>query len=228
MGDSVGVVLENDWDELLAPEFAKDYYKTLRRFLIEEYRTATVYPDMYHIFEALKRTSYADTRVVLLGQDPYHGQGQAHGLAFSVPKGVSKPPSLQNIFKELNRDLAVEIPAHGCLEGWTEQGVLLLNTTLTVREGQAASHRGRGWETFTDTILMRLNEKKTPLVFFLWGRHAQSKEPLITNRRHLVLKTVHPSPLSAHRGFFGCAHFSKANRFFMDLGQEPIDWQVGP
>ena len=224
----MGVAFENDWDELLAPEFAKDYYKTLRRFLIEEYRTATVYPDMYHIFEALKRTSYADTRVVLLGQDPYHGQGQAHGLAFSVPRGVPKPPSLQNIFRELNRDLAVEIPAHGCLECWTEQGILLLNTTLTVRDGQAASHRGRGWETFTDTILTRLNEKETPLVFLLWGRHAQSKAPLITNKRHLVLETVHPSPLSAHRGFFGCSHFSKANRFFMDLGQEPIDWQVGP
>ncbi|HBN95408.1 MAG TPA: uracil-DNA glycosylase [Firmicutes bacterium] len=224
----MAVVLENDWDELLAPEFEKDYYKMLRRFLIQEYRTTTVYPDMYHIFEALKRTSFAETRVVLLGQDPYHGKGQAHGLAFSVQRGVPKPPSLQNIFKELSRDLALEIPGHGCLESWADQGILLLNTTLTVRDGQAGSHRGRGWETFTDTVLARLNEKETPLVFLLWGRHAQSKEPLIINKRHLVLKTVHPSPLSAHRGFFGCSHFSKVNEFFRELGQEPVNWQVQP
>lgn len=224
----MAVELGNDWDKLLGPEFEKDYYLNLRRFLIHEYRSATVYPDMYSIFEALKRTSFAATRVVLLGQDPYHGRGQAHGLAFSVPRGVPQPPSLQNIFKELSRDLGLPIPSHGCLESWADQGVLLLNTTLTVREGQAGSHRGQGWEIFTDRVLEHLNEKETPLVFLLWGRHAQSKEALITNRRHLVLKTVHPSPLSAHRGFFGCAHFSKTNSFLLKSGQEPVDWQVGP
>lgn len=222
----MAVDLGNDWDPILAPEFEKDYYKTLRSFLIQEYRSSTVYPDMYHIFEALKRTSYAQTKVVLLGQDPYHGPGQAHGLAFSVRRGVPKPPSLQNMFKELHRDLGLEIPDHGCLESWADQGVLLLNTTLTVRQGQAASHQGKGWETFTDAVLARLVEKQTPLVFLLWGRHAQSKEALISNKRHLVLKTVHPSPLSAHRGFFGCGHFSKANAFLTKSGQEPIDWRV--
>ncbi|HHT67976.1 MAG TPA: uracil-DNA glycosylase [Firmicutes bacterium] len=222
----MAVDLGNDWDPILAPEFEKDYYKTLRSFLIQEYRNSTVYPDMYHIFEALKRTSYAQTKVVLLGQDPYHGPGQAHGLAFSVRRGVPKPPSLQNMFKELHRDLGIEIPDHGCLESWADQGVLLLNTTLTVRQGQAASHQGKGWETFTDAVLARLVEKQTPLVFLLWGRHAQSKEALISNKRHLVLKTVHPSPLSAHRGFFGCGHFSKANAFLTKSGQEPIDWRV--
>jgi uracil-DNA glycosylase len=222
----MAVDLGNDWDPILAPEFEKDYYKTLRSFLIQEYRNSTVYPDMYHIFEALKRTSYAQTKVVLLGQDPYHGPGQAHGLAFSVRRGVPKPPSLQNMFKELHRDLGIEIPDHGCLESWADQGVLLLNNTQTVRQGQAASHQGKGWETFTDAVLARLVEKQTPLVFLLWGRHAQSKEALISNKRHLVLKTVHPSPLSAHRGFFGCGHFSKANAFLTKSGQEPIDWRV--
>lgn len=222
----MAVDLGNDWDPILAPEFEKDYYKTLRSFLIQEYRNSTVYPDMYHIFEALKRTSYAQTKVVLLGQDPYHGPGQAHGLAFSVRRGVPKPPSLQNMFKELHRELGIEIPDHGCLESWADQGVLLLNATLTVRQGQAASHQGKGWETFTDAVLARLVEKQTPLVFLLWGRHAQSKEALISNKRHLVLKTVHPSPLSAHRGFFGCGHFSKANAFLTKSGQEPIDWRV--
>ncbi len=224
----VAVQLGNDWDELLGPEFEQDYYLNLRRFLIDEYRHRTVYPDMYSIFAALKRTSLAQTRVVLLGQDPYHGQGQAHGLAFSVPRGVRQPPSLHNIYKELNRDLGLPIPSHGCLEAWADQGVLLLNTTLTVREGQAGSHRGRGWEIFTDRILEHLNQKETPVVFLLWGRHAQSKAALITNDQHLVLKTVHPSPLSAHRGFFGCAHFSKTNSFLTKAGQEPIDWQVRP
>ena len=216
----------NSWDRILEGEFEKEYYLKLREFLKEEYSTRTIYPDMYHIFEALKRTSYAQTKVVLLGQDPYHGPGQAHGLAFSVRRGVPKPPSLQNMFKELHRDLGIEIPDHGCLESWADQGVLLLNTTLTVRQGQAASHQGKGWETFTDAVLARLVEKQTPLVFLLWGRHAQSKEALISNKRHLVLKTVHPSPLSAHRGFFGCGHFSKANAFLTKSGQEPIDWRV--
>ena len=222
----MAVVLGNDWDELLAPEFDCEYYQNLRRFLIEEYRNHTVYPDMYEIFTALKRSSYAKTKVVLLGQDPYHGPGQAHGLAFSVKKGVPKPPSLQNIFKELASDLKLPIPDHGCLESWADQGVLLLNTTLTVRQGQAGSHQRRGWEQFTDAVLRHLSAKETPLVFLLWGRHAQSKESLIKGQHHLVLKTVHPSPLSAHRGFFGCAHFSKANQFLKASGQEPVDWQV--
>jgi uracil-DNA glycosylase len=228
----MGVVLGNDWDQILAQEFEKSYYQNLRSFLIQEYQNHTVYPDMYHIFTALKRTSLAETKVVLLGQDPYHGPGQAHGLAFSVQRGVRKPPSLQNIFKELSRDLGVQIPAHGCLESWADQGVLLLNTTLTVRQGQAGSHQRQGWETFTDAILTHLVAKETPLVFLLWGRHAQSKETLIKAtldtkcNRHLVLKTVHPSPLSAHRGFFGSAHFSQTNEFLRGSGQEPVDWQV--
>lgn len=224
----MAVVLDNDWDSLLSPEFEQDYYRSLRRFLIQEYRGGTVYPTMHHIFEALKRTSFAQTKVVLLGQDPYHGPGQAHGLAFSVPKGTPSPPSLQNIFKELRRDLALEIPGHGCLESWADQGVLLLNTTLTVRAGRAGSHQGRGWEEFTDAVLGHLNRKETPLVFLLWGRHAQSKSALITERRHLVLQTVHPSPLSAHRGFFGCSHFSKANSFLASSGQNPVNWAVAP
>lgn len=223
----MAVVLGNDWDELLEGEFAKEYYQNLRRFLIQEYWRKTVYPDKYQIFEALKRTSFQATKVVLLGQDPYHGEGQAHGLAFSVPQGVVMPPSLQNIFKELGRDLGLKMPRHGSLESWADQGVLLLNTTLTVRAGQAGSHQGRGWEEFTDAILRLINDgKKSPVVFLLWGRHAQNKGALITDEQHLVLRTVHPSPLSAYRGFFGCAHFSKTNQFLIKTGQAPIDWQL--
>ncbi len=222
----VAVHLGNDWDQLLQGEFEQEYYLSLRQFLIGEYRQRTIYPDMYKIFEALKRTSYARTKVVLLGQDPYHGPGQAHGLAFSVPKGVAPPPSLQNIFKELARDLGIPAPAHGCLKPWADQGVLLLNTTLTVRRGQAGSHQGKGWEKFTDRVLQLLNEKETPVVFLLWGRPAQSKQRLITNPRHLVLTAPHPSPLSANRGFFGCGHFSKANEFLASSGQEPVDWRI--
>ncbi|MGI6159743.1 uracil-DNA glycosylase [Candidatus Darwinibacter acetoxidans] len=222
----VAVELGNDWDELLGDEFSKEYYLTLRQFLIGEYRQRTIYPNMYKIFEALKRTSYANTKVVLLGQDPYHGPGQAHGLAFSVPKGMAPPPSLQNIFKELARDLGIAVPTHGCLEAWADQGVLLLNTTLTVRQGQAGSHQGKGWERFTDRVLELLNQKATPVVFLLWGRPAQSKQRLITSPKHLVLTAPHPSPLSAHRGFFGCGHFSKANEYLTRTGQGPIDWRI--
>ena len=222
----MAVHLGNDWDELLAGEFSKEYYLALRQFLIQEYRYRTIYPDMYKIFEALKRTSYAQTKVVLLGQDPYHGPGQAHGLAFSVPRGVPQPPSLQNIFRELVRDLGIPVPAHGCLEAWADQGVLLLNTTLTVRRGQAGSHQGKGWERFTDRVLGLLNDKETPVGFLLWGRPAQSKQRLITKPHHLVLTAPHPSPLSASRGFFGCGHFSKANAFLTETGQEPIDWRI--
>ena len=222
----MAVNIGNDWDELLAGEFEKEYYLALRQFLISEYRQKTVYPDMYKIFEALKRTPYAKTKVVLLGQDPYHGPGQAHGLAFSVPRGVAPPPSLENIFEEMARDLGIPAPTQGCLESWADQGVLLLNTTLTVRRGQAGSHQGKGWEKFTDRVLELLNAKETPLVFLLWGRPAQSKLKLITNPIHLVLTAPHPSPLSASRGFFGCGHFSKANAFLAQTGQEPIDWRI--
>ncbi|NMB01366.1 MAG: uracil-DNA glycosylase [Firmicutes bacterium] len=222
----MAVHLGNDWDQLLGDEFEQSYYQELRQFLIREYQRRTIYPDMFKIFEALKRTSYQQTKVVLLGQDPYHGPGQAHGLAFSVPKGVALPPSLRNIFQELSKDLNISLPRHGCLETWADQGVLLLNTTLTVRQGEAGSHQGQGWEKFTDRVLQLLNSKTSPVVFLLWGRHAQSKERLITNNQHLVLKTVHPSPLSAHRGFFGCSHFSKTNDFLLSTGQEPINWSI--
>jgi len=209
----VAVHLGNDWDQLLQGEFEQEYYLSLRQFLIGEYRQRTIYPDMYKIFEALKRTSYARTKVVLLGQDPYHGPGQAHGLAFSVPKGVAPPPSLQNIFKELARDLGIPAPAHGCLKPWADQGVLLLNTTLTVRRGQAGSHQGKGWEKFTDRVLQLLNEKETPVVFLLWGRPAQSKQRLITNPRHLVLTAPHPSPCRPAAAFSAAGIFPRPMSF---------------
>ncbi len=220
------VALGNDWDELLKDEFRKEYYLLLRQFLKREYRTRTIYPDMYKIYEALRLTSYKDCKVVILGQDPYHGPGQAHGLAFSVPEGIAIPPSLLNIFKELESDLGCNIPNNGCLVPWARQGVLLLNTSLTVVAGQANSNRNKGWEILTDRIIQLLNEKETPVVFLLWGNNAKSKEKYITNSRHLVLKSVHPSPLSADRGFFGCRHFSRTNEFLAGTGQEPIDWQI--
>ena len=220
------VKLGNDWDELLKDEFQKDYYLRLRRFLIHEYRSRTIYPDMYDIFNALKLTSYGDTRVVIIGQDPYHGPNQAHGLAFSVKPEVRIPPSLVNIFKELQSDLNCFIPDNGYLVPWAEQGVLLLNAVLTVRAGQAHSHRGRGWEVFTDRVIELLNQKDTPVVFLLWGNNAKSKAGAITNPNHLVLTAAHPSPLSAARGFFGCRHFSRTNHFLQSHGLEPIDWQI--
>ena len=220
------IPLGNDWDDLLKDEFKQNYYLKLRQFLKREYGMKTIYPDMYKIFEALRLTSYKDTRVVILGQDPYHGPGQAHGLAFSVQKGVRIPPSLVNIYKELETDLGCYIPNNGSLIPWAKQGVLLLNTSLTVVAGQANSHRNVGWEIFTDRIIRMLNEKSTPVVFLLWGSNARSKAAYITNSRHLVLTSVHPSPLSANRGFFGCRHFSRANAFLTGTGQEPIDWQI--
>jgi len=220
------VHLGNEWDELLAEEFRQPYYLNLREFLKREYRTRTIYPDMYEIFTALKLASYSQIKVVILGQDPYHGPGQAHGLAFSVKPGVPIPPSLENIFKELRDDLGCSIPDNGCLIPWAEQGVLLLNTSLTVRAGQAGSHRGKGWEQFTDSIIRRLNDRPQPMVFMLWGNPAKAKLPLITNERHLVLAAAHPSPLSANRGFFGCRHFSKANAFLRANGMGEIDWQI--
>ncbi|HHY14863.1 MAG TPA: uracil-DNA glycosylase [Firmicutes bacterium] len=225
----MGIVrLGNDWDQIIGGEFRRDYYRQLRRFLLEEYSTKTIYPDQWDIFAALRGTSYRDCKVVILGQDPYHGPRQAHGLAFSVQPGVPSPPSLRNIFKELAHDLGLSIPDHGCLGYWAKQGVLLLNTVLTVRAGQAASHRGRGWEEFTNAVITRLNAKERPIVFLLWGRQAQSKQALLSNGRHLVLQAAHPSPLSASRGFFGCGHFSKANSFLEGAGYEPIDWQLPP
>ena len=220
------VHIGNDWDERLNGEFDKPYYQQLRQFLIEEYRHHVVYPNMHDIFNALKYTSFSDTKVVILGQDPYHGPGQAHGLCFSVQKGVEPPPSLQNIFKELMSDVGIARPEHGELTCWARQGVLLLNTVLTVREHEPNSHKGKGWETLTDRIIAELNNKQTPVVFLLWGANARSKKSLITNPLHVKLETVHPSPLSAYNGFFGCRHFSKANAILEASGQEPIDWNV--
>ena len=201
----------NDWDNFIGEEFEKDYYRTLREKLAEEYRTHTVFPAKENIFNALKFTPYSKVKVLLLGQDPYHGEGQAHGLAFSVQKGVQKPPSLMNIFKELNADLGILPPSHGCLTDWTKQGVMLLNTVLTVREGEANSHKNLGWTVFTDKIIETLNNREDPVIFLLWGRNAAEKLPLIKGNQHFVLSAAHPSPLSASRGFFGCRHFSKVN-----------------
>ena len=220
------VHLGNDWDELLAPEFEKEYYLRLRAFLKEEYAHFSVYPDMYHIFHALKTTPYRDTRAVIFGQDPYHEPGQAHGLCFSVQRGTPLPPSLQNIYKELKSDLGIDPPSHGCLEAWARQGVLLLNTTLTVRRGQANSHRGRGWDTFTDAVIRHLNNASQPIAFILWGRNARDKKALITNPIHGIFESAHPSPLSAYNGFFGSRPFSRVNQFLTSHGRAPIDWRV--
>ena len=197
-----------------------------QEFLKEEYSRYPVYPEMHHIFEALTRTPYESVKVVILGQDPYHGPNQAHGLAFSVQKGVPTPPSLQNIYKELQSDVGCDIPSHGDLSQWADQGVLLLNAVLTVRGGEANSHRGKGWEQLTDSVIRCLNERERPMVFLLWGANARAKAPLITNPRHQVLCAPHPSPLSAFHGFFGCKHFSNANAFLRSCGMEEIDWQI--
>lgn len=219
-------ILKNDWQYLLEDEFKKEYYLNLRKFLITEYKTRTIYPNMYDIFNALHYTEYKNVKVVILGQDPYHGPNQAHGLSFSVKPGVPAPPSLVNIYKELNSDLGCYIPNNGYLKKWTEQGVLLLNTVLTVRAGEANSHKNMGWEYFTDKIIGILNDREDPIIFILWGSHAQSKMTLITNPKHYTIKSVHPSPLSAHRGFLGSKPFSKANDFLRSIGKEPIDWQI--
>ncbi len=220
------IKFDNEWDELLKDEFKKDYYLKLREFLKSEYSSATVYPPMFDIFNAFKYTSYSDVKVVILGQDPYHGKGQAHGLCFSVLKGVNPPPSLVNIYKELNSDTGFKIPDHGELTKWAKEGILLLNTTLTVREASPNSHKGKGWEIFTDKVISILNDREKPIVFLLWGGNARSKRSLITNKNHLILETVHPSPLSAYGGFFGCRHFSKTNKFLEENNIKPIDWQV--
>lgn len=220
------VNIGNHWDQLLAPEFEKEYYQKLRQFLIAEYRGKTIYPGMHDIFNALKYTDYDDVKVVILGQDPYHGPGQAHGMSFSVRPGVKQPPSLVNIFRELQDDLGIDPPDHGYLVKWAEQGVLLLNTCLTVREHQANSHKGKGWEIFTDKVISLLNQREKPMVFILWGGNAKSKQSLITNPGHLILTGAHPSPLSAYNGFYGGRYFSKANEFLESTGQTGIDWDL--
>ena len=220
------VSIGNEWDELLKGEFEKEYYLNLRAFLANEYRTRKIYPNMYDIFNALKYTSYSDVKAVILGQDPYHGEGQAHGLCFSVKRGVTPPPSLKNIFKEIHDDLGIEPPNHGELTKWTKEGVLLLNTVLTVRQGQPNSHKGRGWEIFTDRVIELLNEREKPIVFLLWGSNARQKKALITNPSHIILETTHPSPFSAYNGFLGCRHFSKTNQILEQNGETAIDWSL--
>lgn len=227
-GAIVGIHFKNDWEEPLQQEFTKDYYLNLRHHLIQEYKTHTIYPDMYDIFNAFHFTSYSGTKVCIIGQDPYHGPGQAHGLCFSVKPEVSIPPSLRNIYKELHDDLGCPIPNHGYLKHWTDEGVLLLNAILTVRAGQAASHHGLGWEHFTDQVIELLNAREKPVVFILWGSFAQSKIPMITNPQHAIIKSPHPSPLSANRGFFGSKPFSRANHFLEQVGIEPVDWAIPP
>ena len=222
----MGAVFNNEWQELLEPEFKKQYYLDLREFLKSEYKNHTVYPGMYEIFSTLQQTSYNDVKVVIIGQDPYHGEGQAHGFSFSVKPGVDIPPSLKNIYKELQSELGCYIPNNGYLMKWAKQGVLMLNAVLTVRAGQANSHKGMGWEQFTDRVITLLNERKQPVVFLLWGRNAAAKASLITNPNHLILEAAHPSPLSAHSGFFGCGHFETANAFLESRGMTPIDWQI--
>lgn len=218
--------IEETWKNALLDEFQKDYFIKLKGFLIEEKKKYTVYPPGSQIFAAFNHTPFSSVKVVILGQDPYHGPGQAHGLCFSVPKGIPAPPSLQNIFKEINSDLGLPIPNHGNLEKWANQGVLLLNATLTVRANQAGSHQNKGWETFTDAAIKALSDHHKGLVFILWGNYAQAKTHIIDTNKHFVLTAPHPSPLSASRGFFGCKHFSKANRLLTSIGKEPIDWSL--
>ncbi|MBP1548864.1 MAG: uracil-DNA glycosylase [Oscillospiraceae bacterium] len=220
------VNIGNEWDELLKDEFKKEYYLKLREFLKKEYFTYQVYPNMYDIFNALKFTSYSDVKAVIIGQDPYHGPGQAHGLCFSVQKGVAIPPSLQNMYKELYSDLGIPPANHGYLKKWADNGVLMMNAVLTVRGGQANSHRNMGWEIFTDKVIELLNSREQPIVFILWGNNAKQKMKLITNPNHLILQAAHPSPLSAFNGFFGCRHFSKTNEFLENHGIAPVDWRI--
>ena len=218
----------NSWDSLLSPEAEKEYYRELRAFLKSEYLKSGVpiYPNMNDIFNAFKYTDYNDVRAVIIGQDPYHNEGQAHGLCFSVKKGVQKPPSLNNIFKELQADLGFAPANHGELTSWAKNGVMLLNSVLTVRAGNAGSHRNKGWEIFTDNAISLLNQRKEPIVFILWGSYARAKKALITSPQHFVLEAAHPSPLSAYNGFFGCRHFSKCNEFLKSVGKPEIEWEL--
>ena len=223
---NIMAMINNDWLPVLEPEFKKEYYKDLFYFVKQEYSTQVVYPPSDEIFSAFHATKLEDVKVLLLGQDPYHNENQAHGMSFSVKPGQDAPPSLQNIYKELQNDLGCYIPNNGYLKKWADQGVLLLNTVLTVRAHQANSHQNKGWEQFTDAVIRAVNEIDRPIVYFLWGRPAQNKIPMLTNPKHLILKAPHPSPLSAYRGFFGCKHFSVANEFLEANGIKPIDWQI--
>ena len=216
--------IQAEWLEVLRPEFEKPYFNELKSFLIEEKKLYRIYPPGNRIFAAFDYTPFSKVKVVILGQDPYHGDGQAHGLCFSVPDGIALPPSLVNIYKELNADLGIPIPKSGNLEKWAKQGVLLLNATLTVRANQAGSHQRHGWENFTDEVIRQLSLRHNGLVFILWGSYAQAKEALIDTSRHFILKAVHPSPLSVYRGFFGCRHFSKTNELLIKAGKDPVDW----
>ncbi len=218
--------MTSDWLEILGEEFDKPYFKELEEKVDSLYETKTVYPAKENIFRAFELTPFSQVKVVILGQDPYHGQGQAHGLSFSVEKDVPIPPSLMNMYKELSDDLGCFIPDNGNLEKWAKQGVLLLNTVLTVEEGAANSHKNMGWETFTDQVIRCLDTKEEPLVFLLWGNPAREKKKLLKNKNHLILEAPHPSPLSSYRGFFGCKHFSKTNDFLQEKGLTPIDWQI--
>lgn len=218
------IKLGNDWDDILKGEFESDYFSSLRKFLAEEYKSRVIHPDIDDIYNALKLTPYSEVKVVILGQDPYHGEGQAHGLAFSVKDGVALPPSLRNMYSEIEAETGNKPPRSGDLTRWAKQGVLLLNASLTVRDGEANSHSGHGWETFTDAIISALNEREKPVIFLLWGKYAQDKQKLITNPRHKAFCAAHPSPLSAHRGFFGCGHFNMANRELILNGDMPIIW----
>lgn len=218
------MIIGNDWDKLLADEWQKPYFKELTAFLDDEYKTKIIHPDRENIFKALELTSFEDTKVVIIGQDPYHRENQAHGLCFSVPSGVKLPPSLRNIYKELESDVSKAFSANGQLDDWAKQGVLMLNTVLTVREGNPNSHKGKGWENFTSRIIEEINKKQTPVVFLLWGAHAEKIGEAVTNSIHKKLITVHPSPLSAHRGFFGCKHFSKTNQILAENNLTAINW----
>lgn len=219
-------MIGNDWDTILRDETNKEYFINLLNFIKKEYQTKTIYPKQTEIFKAFRNTSYKDTKVVILGQDPYHGVNQAEGLSFSVKTGIQKPPSLQNIFKELHDDLGYQIPQNGSLVPWTEEGVLLLNTVLTVEANKPASHKDLGWETFTDEVIKKINEKDTPVVFILWGSFARSKKKLITNPIHYIIESPHPSPFSAYNGFFGSKPFSKTNNFLVSKGLKPINWEI--
>lgn len=218
--------IQNDWLAPLSPEFKKPYYAELYKKIKEEYSTRQIFPPAEEIFTAFELTPLSEVKVVIIGQDPYHGDGQAHGLCFSVKPDIETPPSLVNIYKELNSDLGCDIPNNGYLTKWAKQGVLMLNTVLTVRAHQANSHRGIGWETFTDAAIRVLNEQDRPIVYLLWGKPAQMKKSMLNNPKHLILEAPHPSPLSAYRGFFGCRHFSRTNEFLKENGLEPIDWQI--
>ena len=219
-------MIGNKWDEILKDEFEKPYFKELMDFVQNEYKTKTIYPYFPNVFNALKYTDYDDVKVVIIGQDPYHGTGEAHGLSFSVLEGVSKPPSLRNIFKELKDDLNIDEPEHGNLESWTREGVMLLNSVLTVEKDKPASHQNRGWETFTDEVIRKINEREKSVVFLLWGSFAKSKKELITNKNHYIIESSHPSPFSANKGFFGTKPFSKANEFLRQNGQNEINWKI--